>query len=194
MQAEQLMFTWIQQLSLAGQKTGGEPNEGNEMWQQSCVDWIPFIATPKGKKKKERSKKWHVKWPTSKFKTSANVPCAWTPGSIEKMEVWVSLGVLFVGHMSCLWLDGVWDICKFRPAKTVIKEVILALLVLHLLLHSRIVRTSVLTRQVKGKERDRTGSKQLKGFKIGATKKALMVFLASEVFITYSMFHLQVTF
>ena len=48
-----------------------------------------------------------------------------------------------------------------------IKGVISALLLLHLLLHSRIVRTSVLKWQVRKKERegDRTGSKQLKGFK-----------------------------
>ena len=44
-------------------------NERNEIWQRSCVDWIPFIATPK------RSKKWQVKWPISKFKTSTNVSC-----------------------------------------------------------------------------------------------------------------------
>ena len=77
---------------------------------------------------------------------------------ISRMEV------QFVGHASRLWWDGVCDICKFRLARTGIKGVISALLLLHLLLHSRTERTSVLMRQVREKKRDRTGSKQLKGF------------------------------
>ena len=43
-------------------------NKRNEMWQWSCVNWIPFIATPI-----ERNKKWQAKWPTSKFKNGTNV-------------------------------------------------------------------------------------------------------------------------
>ena len=39
-------------------------NKRNEMWQRSCVDWIPFITTPKGRKKEGRTDKrngllWH---------------------------------------------------------------------------------------------------------------------------------------
>ena len=68
----------------------------------------------------------------------------------------------FVGHASRLWWNGVYDICEFWPARTGIKGVIsVLLLLLHLLLHSRTERTSVLTWQVR-----KTGpvAKQLKGF------------------------------
>ena len=63
-------------------------NERNEMWQHSCVEWFPFIATPKGRKegrKKERNE-WQAKLPTSKFKTSVNVSYVWSVGSIEKKQ------------------------------------------------------------------------------------------------------------
>ena len=84
----------------------------------------------------------------------------------KRTEAWVFLGVQFVGHSSHLWWDGVCDICKFQPAWTGIKGVISALLwLLHFLLHSRTEWTSVLTHQVREKERDGTGSKQLKGFR-----------------------------
>ena len=104
------------------------------------------------KRKKERSKKWWAHWLTSKFKTSANMSCMWSARSIEKTEAWASLGVQFVGHASCLWWDRVCDICKFQPARTGIKGVIsalLLLLLLHLLLHSRAEQTSVLTWQAR---------------------------------------------
>ena len=111
------------------------------------------------KRKKERSKKWQAKWPTSKFKMSMNVSCMWSAESIvKKTEAWASSEVQFVDHTSHLWWDGVCDICKFQPARTGIKGVISALL---LLLHSRTEWTSVLTWQVK---KDRTGCKPLKGF------------------------------
>ena len=32
-------------------------NERNEMWQWSCVEWIPFIATPKEREKEARRDK-----------------------------------------------------------------------------------------------------------------------------------------
>ena len=34
-----------------------QTNERNEMWQWSCVNWIPFIATPKERKKQEVARK-----------------------------------------------------------------------------------------------------------------------------------------
>ena len=48
----------------------------------------------------------------------------------KKSEAWVFLGVQFIGHASRLWWDGVCDIYKFRPARTDIKGVISALLLL----------------------------------------------------------------
>ena len=81
--------------------------------------------------------------------------CMWSTGSIEKNGNMSPLEVQFVGYVSCLWWDRVCDICKFRPARNGIKEVISALLLLHLLLHSRIMQTSVLTWQVREKERER---------------------------------------
>ena len=45
-------------------------NKRNEMWQKSCVNWIPLIRSPK-----ERNKNWWAKWPTSKFENGVNVPC-----------------------------------------------------------------------------------------------------------------------
>ena len=75
-------------------------NERNEMWQRSGVNWIPFIATPK-----ERNKKRRAKSSASKFEYGRNVSCVSSTGSIEKTEAWVSLGVQFVGHTSCLWWD-----------------------------------------------------------------------------------------
>ena len=95
-------------------------NKRNEMWWWRWVNWILFIATSK-----ERNKKWQTKWPTSKFETSTKVSCVYQ--KYRKMEVWVLLGVQFVGHVSCLWWDRVCDICKFRSARTSIKEVISAL-------------------------------------------------------------------
>ena len=35
-------------------QVASQMNERNEMWQRSCVDWIPFIATPKGKKEERK--------------------------------------------------------------------------------------------------------------------------------------------
>ena len=70
--------TWLDKKQVVSQT-----NERNEMWQQTCVEWIPFIVTSKGRKK-ERSKKWRMKWLTSKFKTSANVSCVWSAWSTEK--------------------------------------------------------------------------------------------------------------
>ena len=133
-------------------------NKRNKMWQRSCVDWIPFIATSKGRKegrKEGRSKKRWAKWPASKFKMSMDVSCVWNTRSMEKIEAWASLEVQFVGHTSRLWWDGVCVIYKSWPARTGIKGVISALLLLHLLLHSRIEWTSVLTWQVRERERKR---------------------------------------
>ena len=73
------------------------------MWQRSCVNWIPFIATPK-----ERNKKWRAKWPTLKFKIGMNVSCV--PEVQKKTEARASLGMQFVGPASCL-------ICKFQSAR-----------------------------------------------------------------------------
>ena len=104
------------------------------MWPRSCVDLIPFIATPKGRKKAAKSDEGKGLPQSSKW---AQMYLVWSAGSIEKMEAWASLEVQFVGHASRLWWDGVCDIGKFRPARTGIKGVILALLLLllHLLLH-----------------------------------------------------------
>ena len=40
----------------------------------------------------------------------------------RKTEVRASLGVQFVGHAFLLWSDRVCNICKFRSARTGIKE------------------------------------------------------------------------
>ena len=68
---------------------------------------------------------------------------------LKKMEALAFLGVQFVSHTSCLWLDGVCDICKFQAARTGIKGVNSALLLLHFFLLSRTERTIVLTQQVR---------------------------------------------
>ena len=42
-------------------------NEGNEMWQRSCVEWIPFITTLKERKKQEvMSKMAYLKVPNER--------------------------------------------------------------------------------------------------------------------------------
>ena len=87
----------------------------------------------------------------------------------RKTEARGSLGVQFVGYTSRLWWDRVYDICKFRSARTGIKkEVISALRGRIFLLHRKIVQTSVLTWQVRErkKQRDGTGGKQLKLFRL----------------------------
>ena len=64
MQAKQPTFTWISnhlwldKKKKKKKKTSGEPSEReNEMWQRSCVNWIPFIATLKERKKQEVTSK-----------------------------------------------------------------------------------------------------------------------------------------
>ena len=95
-----------------------QPNERNEMWQRSCVNWIPFIATPK-----ERSKKWWAKWPTSNdYECVLRVEYQ----KHRKNQAWVSLGLQLVGHVSHLWWDRVCDICKFWPGRSNLSIVVVA--------------------------------------------------------------------
>ena len=103
----------------------GWTNKRNEMWQWSYVNWIPFIATPKERKKQEMmSKMAYLKF-RNESKSDLHVEYQ---KYRKKMGAWASLEVRFLGHMSRLWWDGVCNICEFRPARTGIKEVISALL------------------------------------------------------------------
>ena len=73
----------------------------------------------------------------------------------KEMEAWASLGVQFVGHVSCLWWNGVCDM-QISVSQNRYKSN-LSIVRTHLLLHSRIVQTSVLTQQVRERKRE-TGS------------------------------------
>ena len=76
----------------------------------------------------------------------------------EKTEAWASLGSHFVGHASRVWWDGVCNICKFQSARTGIKEALWG--GAWLLLGSRIMQTSVLTRQLIVRVRERNRERQ----------------------------------
>ena len=77
--------------------------ERNEMWQWSFMDWIPFLATPKERKK------WQAKWPSSEFKIGVNVSCVWSTGSIEKNGSMSILGsAICWSHVLSLVERGLW--------------------------------------------------------------------------------------
>ena len=149
MQAEQLTFSgscnclWLYKKQVVSQM-----NERNEIWQWSCVDWNPFIATPEGRRKEAR----HYKW-NGQPQSSKQVWMCLTCGVLEvykKSEACASFRVQFIGHASRICWDGVCNICRFQTARISIKGVISALLLLlHLLLHSRTEWTSVLMWQVR---------------------------------------------
>ena len=71
MQAERPTFTWNRP-RLDKKHVVSRTNERNEMWQRSCVNWIPFIATPKGRKEGRRKKWWEVnhEWNVNFLKNS----------------------------------------------------------------------------------------------------------------------------
>ena len=85
-------------------------------WDNEAV-WIEFLSTPK-----ERNKKLQAKWPTSKFEKWCECVLHVEYRKYRKTEAWPSLGMQFVSHVSCLWWDGVCNICKFHTAWTSIKE------------------------------------------------------------------------
>ena len=159
MQVEQPTFTWIHQPFPAGKKRWW----ARRMREMKCDNeavWIELLAQ-QHQKKEVTSEMTYIKVENER----ECVLCVECWKYRKKIEAWASLGVQFVGHMSCLWWDGVCDICKFRPARTGIKWVISALL-LHLLLHSGTEPTSVLTRQ--GRQTGQVTSSQKDSCWLGA--------------------------
>ena len=153
MRADQLIFTWIQQPSPAGlKKTGGEPDEWKK-WNvtKKLCGMNSFHSNTK--RMKERSKKWRVKWPTSKLKTSANVSCVRSAGSIEKNGIMSVLGSAICRLcVSFLVRRGLWHM-QISTSKNWYKRHHLSI---------------VVAAFVAAIEKDRTGRNQLKGFKVKA--------------------------
>ena len=99
-------------------KTGGEPCE-REKWNVTTklCELNSFHSNTERKKQEMTSKmaylkvqKWHECVLHVEYR------------KYRKTEAWASVGVKFVGHASRLWWDGVCDKCKFRSARTGIKE------------------------------------------------------------------------
>ena len=136
-------------------KTGGEPDEWKKWNVTTKLCGLNSFHTNTKRKegRKEGRKKQEVMCEMAYLKVQNEHECVLRlecQKYRKKLEAWASLEVQFVGHASCLRWDGVCDISRFQSARTLIKGVISALLwLLHLLLHSRTERTSVLMRQVR---------------------------------------------
>ena len=99
-------------------KTGGEPSE-QEKWNVTTkpCELNSFHSNTERKKQEVTSKMADLKvWKWRECVSRVEYR------KYRKTEAWASLGVQFVGHASHLWWDRVGDICKFRSARTCIKE------------------------------------------------------------------------